>query len=157
LNDFSTGGRPAAIAVRDGEFDAAFLPEGLPGHPARKVRRLLGLLCGPKECGDAMRNLPQARALKAALRQMRGARARQLESARDAERRLRADIPADKARSRKPEWVEARSHNRALRDAVKRAAEEAGQAGGLCRMLREALARSRWEEMRKEAEQNEQG
>ena len=136
------------IILRSGTFSAQINPEALLYHSVQKTRRLLHLMCNPEDYTDAEINLPQIKLLKEKLQHINDDRTCIWKAVKSSERDLQIVIPADKLRSRKPEWIEARAHNRFLRDTVKTAAMEIERAKKCRQLLFEAITNSRYEEIR---------
>jgi len=131
--------------IRSGTFSAEIKPEELLDHPITKTRQLLMMLCNPEWLSDAENNLPQLLRLREALSELEGDRTRKYSDAMTYERDHRITIPPDKLRSRKPEWNQAREHNRDLLYAVHAAARETEKVKKLQRLLYEAIANSQCE------------
>jgi hypothetical protein len=137
------------ISLRSGTFSAQIDPEELLDHSVQKTRRLLHLMCNPEDYTNAEINLPQLKLLKEKLQHINDDRTCIWRAYKNNERDLQITVPADKIRSRKPEWVEARAHNRFLRDTVKTAAMEIERIKKLRQLLFEACTKSYFEEIRR--------
>jgi len=136
------------VAIRCGTFCAQIDPGELLDHPIPKTRRLLMLMCDPEDYSDAVSNRPQILKLIEELRELEKGYTLIFDEAKAYERDNRIPVPADKRRSRKPEWVKARERNRNLLEAVHAAAREIEKVKKQQRLLYEAIANSGYEEIK---------